>query len=210
MEDSNIKKLNFFDNYFDLDENSIVLDFGANIGDVSEYVYNKYHSNIYAYEPNIACFNYMKERFAKKKKVRLHNYAVSDFSGYDFLYFHNNSKGNNDIRYVQGATLRKEKDNIDVNKKIKVSIINIKEIIDYFNVIDLIKIDIEGSEYKILPELINNRNKIKKVLCEMHGNPDGKKINGKHKNKNFTKEYNFFILELKKQNLYNNWFYEWH
>ena len=92
MKDSNIKKLNFFDNYFDLNENSIVLDFGANIGDVSEYVYNKYHCNIYAYEPNIACFNYMKERFAKKKKVRLHNYAVSNFSGYDFLYFHNNSK----------------------------------------------------------------------------------------------------------------------
>ncbi|MDC3187084.1 hypothetical protein OA974_02100 [Pelagibacteraceae bacterium] len=54
MKDSNIKKLNFFDNYFDLNENSIVLDFGANIGDVSEYVYNKYHCNIYAYEPNIA------------------------------------------------------------------------------------------------------------------------------------------------------------
>ena len=35
------------------------------------------------------------------------------------------------------------------------------------------------------------------------------KINGEHKNKYFTKEYNFIILELKKQNLYNNWFYEW-
>ena len=44
----------------------------------------------------------------------------------------------------------------------------------------------------------------------MHGNPDGKKINGEHKNKYFTKEYNLIILELKKQNLYNNWFYEWH
>tara|TARA_E500000178_G_scaffold354985_1_gene425947 strand:- start:210 stop:524 length:315 start_codon:yes stop_codon:yes gene_type:complete len=87
MKDSNIKKLNFFDNYFDLNENSIVLDFGANIGDVSEYVYNKYHCNIYAYEPNMACFNYMKERFAKKKKVRLHNYAVSNFSGYDSYIF---------------------------------------------------------------------------------------------------------------------------
>ena len=210
MEDNNIKKLNFFDNYFYLNENSIVLDFGANIGDVSEYVYNKYHCNIYAYEPNIACFNYMKKRFADKKKIRLHNYAVSDFNGEDFLYFHHNSKGNNDFQYVQGATLRKEKDNVDVNKKIKVNVINVLEIIDYFNVIDLIKIDIEGSEYKILPELINNKNKIKKVLCEMHGNPDGKKINGKHKNSCFTEEYNSFILELKKYNLYNDWFYEWH
>ena len=54
------------------------------------------------------------------------------------------------------------------------------------------------------------REKIDLVLCEMHGNPNGKKINGKHKNKNFTKEYNSIILELKKLGLYNNWFYEWH
>ena len=31
----------------------------------------------------------------------------------------------------------------------------------------------------------------------MHGNPDGKKINGEHKKMYFTKEYNFIILELK-------------
>ena len=44
----------------------------------------------------------------------------------------------------------------------------------------------------------------------MHGNPMGKKINGQHKNKNFTREYEDLISELKKQGLYNNWFYEWH
>ena len=210
MNRGGIKTLNFFDDYLLLNQKSVVLDIGANIGDVTNLIHDKYNCNIYAYEPNIACCNYMKERFVNKNKIRINNCAVSNFNGNDFLYFHRNSKGNNDFKYIQGATLRKEKDNIDVNKKIKVNIINIKEIINYFNVIDLIKIDIEGSEYKILPELINNRKKIKKVLCEMHGNPDGKKINGKHKNKNFTKEYNYFILELKKQDLYNNWFYEWH
>ena len=41
------------------------------------------------------------------------------------------------------------------------------------------------------------------VLCEMHGNPNGKKIAGIHKNIKFTKEYNEFIYELKKNGLYN-------
>ena len=41
---------------------------------------------------------------------------MSNFTGV-FLYFHYNSKGNNDSRYIQGATL-KEKDNISVNKKL--------------------------------------------------------------------------------------------
>ena len=206
----NIKTLDFLDNFLILNEKSTVLDIGANIGDITNRIFEKYKCNIHAYEPNIACYNYMKKRFINNSKIKLHNCAVSNFSGYDFLYFHFKSKGINDARYIQGATLRKEKDNIDVNKKVRVKIIDIKEIIDSFNNIDLIKIDVEGSEYKIIPEILNNRNRIKTVICEMHGNPMGKKINGQHKNKNFTREYEDLISELKNQGLYNNWFYEWH
>lgn len=205
-----IKKLDFFNEYYELNSNSIVLDFGANIGDVSDMIFKKYKCNIYAYEPNVACYNHMKNRFLDNEKIRIYNLAVSNYKGTGFLYFHYNSKGNNDIRYVQGATLRKDKDNIDINKKIDVEVVDIKEILESFKKIDLIKIDIEGSEYNILPELIKNQSKIKMVLCEMHGNPDGKKIAGIHKNRNFTKEYNEFIFELKKNKLYNTWFYEWH
>ena len=207
---NNIRKLSFFDNSIALNQKSVVLDIGANIGDVTKIIFDKYGCNIHAYEPNIVCYNYMEKRFSNNSKIILHNYAVSNFNGDDFLYFHFDSNGINDARYIQGATLRKEKDNIDVNKKIKVKIIDIKDILSSFNKIDLIKIDIEGSEYKIIPEILNNRSKIKTVLCEMHGNPAGKKINGRHKNINFTKEYENLVFELRRQGLYNNWFYEWH
>ena len=210
MNKNNINKLSFFNNYKLLNKESIVLDIGANIGEVTDYISKKYNCNIYAYEPNPACFNHMKLKFKEINKIIINDCAVSNFNGNDFLYFHYDAKGNDDIRYIQGATLRKEKDNIDINKKIKVKVLDIKDILGSFKRINLIKIDIEGSEYSILPELINNKEKIDLVLCEMHGNPNGKKINGKHKNKNFTKEYNSIILELKKLGLYNNWFYEWH
>ena len=210
MNQNSINKLNFFDNYESLNTESIVLDIGANTGEVTDYIFRKYKCNIYAYEPNPACYNHMINKYSKIDKIIINNCAISNFNGNDFLYFHYDAKGNNDIRYIQGATLRKEKDNIDINKKIKVKIQNIKDILSSFNNIDLIKIDIEGSEYDILPELIKNKNKIGIVLCEMHGNPNGKKINGKHKNKNFTGEYISIVLELKRLGLYNNWFYEWH
>ncbi len=210
MNQNSINKLSFFDNYELLNTESIVLDIGANTGEVTDYIFRKYKCNIYAYEPNPACYNHMKNKYSKIDKIIINNCAISNFNGSDFLYFHYDAKGNNDIRYIQGATLRKEKDNIDINKKIKVKIQNIKDVLSSFNNIDLIKIDIEGSEYTILPELIKNKNKIGIVLCEMHGNPNGKKINGKHKNKNFTDEYKSIVLKLKRLGLYNNWFYEWH
>ena len=210
MENKDIKKINFFENYSYLDHNSVVIDLWANIGDVTNFIYNKYKCYIYAYEPNRACFNFMKERFLGNDKIFLYNNAVSNFTEDSFLYFHYDAKGNNDTRYISGATMLKEKDNIDINKKVKINVINIKEIISLFDKIDLIKIDVEGSEYNILPELIQNKNKINTVLCEMHGNPDGKKIGGHHKNRNFTKKYNETVLELKREKLYNSWFYEWH
>ncbi len=100
MNKQQIKKLDFFENYENLNQNSVVLDFGANIGDVSDIIFKKFNCNIFAYEPNIACYNYMKERFVNIQKIRVINCAVSNYRGDGFLYFHYNSKGNNDTRYI--------------------------------------------------------------------------------------------------------------
>ena len=67
-----------------------------------------------------------------------------------------------------------------------------------------------------MPEIIKNKNKIKIVLCETHGNHDGKKIpsvDGSKlvvKNKIWIKDYKNLISKLKEMNLYGNWFYEWY
>ena len=68
-----IKDFKKFENFNFIGENSIILDFGANIGDVTQYLYNKFNSNIYCYEPNISCFNYLKNRFAVNKKIIIYN-----------------------------------------------------------------------------------------------------------------------------------------
>jgi FkbM family methyltransferase len=199
-----------------INQNSLVLDIGANIGDVSNFLYNKFMPTIYCYEPNISCHNYMLERFKNNPKIKLFNLAVSNFSGKSNLYFHINAKNINDPQYIQGATLRPEKDDIDLKKKIEIQCVDIKKILDDFKQIDLIKIDIEGAEYSIMPEIIKNKNKIKMIICETHGNPLGKKILSSDgtrmimKNEVFKKEYLELINELKKLNLYGEWFHEWY
>ena len=197
-----------------INNNSIILDIGANNGDVTDVITKKYNPNIYCYEPNIICYNHMLKRFKKNSKIKIFNVAVSNFTGEAFLYFHEKAK--NISEFNQRSSLKREKDGLDVNKKIKVDCINIKEILDQHNEIDLIKIDVEGSEYEIMPEIIKNRDKIKMVLCETHGNPDGKKIPSSDgsklviKNTIWIKDYKNLISELKNLNLYGSWFYEWY
>ena len=102
----------------------------------------------------------MKKRFEGINKIRIFNFAVSDFDGKSHLYFHVNAKGINDTRYIEGATLRPQKDNT-IEKKLEIECIDIENN-KKFDKIDLIKIDIEGSEYTIMPEIIKNRDKITK------------------------------------------------
>tara|TARA_B100000579_G_C22573864_1_gene730211 strand:- start:125 stop:763 length:639 start_codon:yes stop_codon:yes gene_type:complete len=212
MDEKKIKVENYnsLENLSFINSDSIVLDIGANIGNVTDFIFKKYNCNIFSYEPNITCYDYMKKRFANNKKIRIYNYAISNFSGVGSLYFHRFSRGTNDEKYIESATLRSDKDSIDINKNIKVKIVNIKEILNEHKNIDLIKIDIEGAEYQIMPELIKNRHLIKMVICELHGDPEGKKLDNETKNKKFMNEYFELVKKLKDNNLYNNWFYQWH
>ena len=197
-----------------ISNNSIILDIGANVGDVSDVLIKTYDPKIYCYEPNISCYKHMVSRFKNNPKIKIFNFAVSNFTGKTFLYFHKKAK--NISEFNQRSSLKKEKDGLDINKKIEVNCVDIKNILDQHNKIDLIKIDIEGSEYEIMPEIIKNKDKIKMVLCETHGNPNGKKIpniNGSKlvvKNEIWIKDYQKLISKLKEMNLYENWFYEWY
>ena len=194
--------------------NSTILDIGANVGDVTDVLIKTYNPKIYCYEPNISCYKHMLGRFKKNPKIKIFNFAVSNFTGKTFLYFHKKAK--NISEFNQRSSLKKEKDGLDINKKIEVSCVDIKNILDQHNKIDLIKIDIEGSEYEIMPEIIKNKDKIKMVLCETHGNPNGKKIPNINssklvvKNEIWIKDYQKLISKLKEMNLYENWFYEWY
>jgi hypothetical protein len=95
--------------------------------------------------------------------------------------------------------LEKNKNNVDTKKFQIIKTVNIKEILDKHEFIDIIKIDIEGHEYKILNTLLLNVNKIGKIYCE---------LNGSDKYPVFEKQRIFWIKKLKKLDLLNKKFIE--
>lgn len=191
-----------YKNYYifnDLYEKSVFLDFGANIGNVTEYINDNFNCQIYCYEPNPVAYAYLENRFKKYSNVKTLNYGVSkQTESLDFFLSKENALGENKLDYSQGGSLDKEKSNVNQKNSIKIKSININEILNNFTNIDIIKIDIEGHEYKILSSIIKNKYKIKKVVCELH-----------KKSKNHIKEHNKIVAFLKTENLYDSWFYEW-
>ena len=65
----NFKKLRVFNN-LDLKTDSLSIDFGANEGIVSQYIFDKYKCNIVAYEPHPACEEILKKKFKNNKKIK--------------------------------------------------------------------------------------------------------------------------------------------
>ena len=59
---------------------------GAHIGQVSQYIDDKFHSKIYCYEPNNEIFKKLKSTLSHKKNIELNNAAVSDSKNNKFIF----------------------------------------------------------------------------------------------------------------------------
>jgi FkbM family methyltransferase len=89
----------------------------------------------------------------------------------------------------ESSSLEKKKSNISHENFIFVNSVSIKNLFKKFKYVDFVKIDIEGHEYKILPSIIKNIDKIGKIFCEMHGRD--------HRIE-FKNEFNFWDKKIKK------------
>ena len=186
-----------FSVYNYLDNKSVFIDIGANIGLYSLFVCDNYKSNIICFEPHPEAFKILSTRLGNNKKVKLYNKAVSDQNGYTDLYLHK-EEGNTKDDYTESSSLFSQKFNVDPNKKIKIETVDINQILNDYDYIDCIKINAEGVEFKILPQIIRNHKKVGKVFCAFHD----KKIKG------VNEIYLEIMDKLNKKNLLNNWFYE--
>ena len=191
---------NKYKNFIDLklDQNSIVLDFGANVGDISQCILDLYNSNIYCYEPNNNAFKVLKKRFKNYEKIIPINMSVGDKNDKTNLYYHKLNH-ENPLKFSTGSSLLELKKNIDKKNYQITEMLSIKEILNQFDFINLIKIDIEGYEYNILPEIVKNKNKIGKVICELHGSTT-------RKNKFLNNKYLEFIKILNDIDQEKKWF----
>jgi FkbM family methyltransferase len=194
------KKLNIF-NDLNLNTKSIFIDIGANEGLVTSYINDKFGCKIICFEPHPGCYYHLKKLFKYYSNIIIFNIAVSEKSSInEKLYLHKESTNSKEMTYAQGSSLESNKLNINKDKFILSKTISIDEILNNYDFIDVIKIDIETHEYKILPSIFNNMHKIGKIYCELNGSK--KYLYLKH-------EYDFWIKKLKDANYYGSKFIEW-
>ena len=188
----------------DLNDKSIFIDIGGNLGRVSQYVYDVFNPKIIEiYEPHNSLYSNLKNKFKGIKNVLIFNKAVSNVETEGNLYL--KSDNFSDLNLFEGSSLEVDKKNINKNIFQKTHLISIQSIIDKYEYIDCIKIDIEGHEYKILEILFKNKSKIGKVVCEFHGTDQDLKNN---KNIEFRKDYEQYRNEIMYHKK-NEWLVDW-
>lgn len=188
----------------DLNDKSIFIDIGGNLGRISQYVYDVFNPRIIEiYEPHYSLYFNLKTKFKGIENILIFNEAVSNVEAEGILYLKTDSSS--DLNILEGSSLEVGKKNIDKNIFQKTHLISIQSIIDKYDYIDCIKIDIEGHEYKILEILFKNKSKIGKVVCEFHGTDED--INN-NKNIEFRKDFELFRDKINyHKNI--NWLIEW-
>jgi FkbM family methyltransferase len=147
-----------------LSEKSIVYSFG--IGeDISfdEYLMNKYNCNIYAYDPTPKSKVFIQNN---KMSPLFHFFdtGIADYDGISKFYLPENDEFVSCTTYNRWGYDEQEIKPVEVNVKRLLSLMednNHKEI-------DLLKMDIEGSEYAVIKDIINSDIPIKQICLEVH------------------------------------------
>lgn len=140
--------------YDGLDSESVVWDIGGFYGDWSARMNKRYGCHIHIFEPIPDCVRSMEARFAENSKITIHPYALSDATGSCIFY----DQGQGSSAFRTGGS------EVICNKK---SVTDVLTEIDYE--IDLLKINVEGGEYEVLPALIHDGiERIKYLTIQFH------------------------------------------
>jgi len=153
-----IKLFRDFDITKHLQKGDIVLDIGANIGLVSSH-FLKLGYDVHAYEPDSRCIEFLKRRFSMcdSSRFHLHHGAVYGHDGTIRLNYGEITTESNTI-----ITDRPGAQNMGGEE---VRVFSIQSILDKFNYVPLIKMDIEGAEYNVLADMLKSENVDKFGWC---------------------------------------------
>jgi FkbM family methyltransferase len=152
---------------FDIRRGDVVIDLGANVGEVSEYFLRK-GAIVHAYEPNAHAAQVLLQRLGCKKNLHFYPLAVAGFTGRSKLYLHRDHH-ESELTYSQAGSLCSEKDNV-CEDFIEIDVVSIRDVLAAHKHIKLLKIDIEGGEYDIMDEILARLDTIDTVLLETHEN----------------------------------------
>tara|TARA_B100001996_G_scaffold381255_1_gene370318 strand:+ start:371 stop:1072 length:702 start_codon:yes stop_codon:yes gene_type:complete len=150
---------------YPLDSKSVVFDIGAYEGNFTKKIYKKFKCNIYAFEPLEKYSEKLKKTFQNDLNVRIYNFGLLDE---DKVIKLSNIDGASSIFSRPEGEL-----NISVTMKSFVKFIEENSI----NKIDFLYMNIEGSEYKLLSQIIESGfiSNINHLQVQFHNFVEGSK-----------------------------------
>ncbi|TMI63417.1 MAG: FkbM family methyltransferase [Bacteroidetes bacterium] len=139
---------------FRLNKNSVIIDCGANTGQISSFL-SITGATIYAFEPDPIAFESLQKNCGKRKNINCINKGVWNKNTMLKLFRHTEMR-NNEQAFTVGSSIVDTKKNINPASFVEVEVINLIEFIQSLNLkVDLVKIDVEGAETEILQSIIH-------------------------------------------------------
>jgi FkbM family methyltransferase len=146
---------------YPLGPSSIVLDVGAFRGDWSSEIMRRYDPFIFAFEPIAEHVEGMRARFGNVGKVTLFPFGIADADSQSAM-----------IRSGEASSSFLEKQNLKKSDQVTVEMRDVARVFAELGLeeVDLMKVNIEGDEYKLLPRLIETQliSKVRDLLVQFH------------------------------------------
>ncbi len=153
-----------------LGKHSIIYSFGVG-EDISfdEELIKEFRCKVFAFDPTPKSITWVNNR-ENPKEFNFFPYGIDDRTGVvEFLLPKNDN-------YVSGSVINQK--NVDEGKKVSASMKCLTDIVQELGhrKVDVLKMDIEGSEYKVLDSILAAPVEIDQILIEIHERffPDGK------------------------------------
>jgi len=149
-----------------------IFDAGAHFGE-TVIIYNNLFKNpsIYSFEPFLPSFEVLKDNVKTFSNVKVFNVALSNFTGEVDFHVNKSSATNSMLPTSKESVKNWPKNLLDTVETIKINSITIDEFVEKYNieVIHILKIDTQGTEYEIIQGASKaiEQNKIKLVYIEI-------------------------------------------
>ncbi|WP_214225514.1 FkbM family methyltransferase [Pedobacter sp. B4-66] len=182
-----------------LKKDMIVIDCGANIGEVSFPLIDS-GAKLFCFEPHPLAFKKLKQRFENVANASVYDVAVGVYEHKSKLYKHINSD-TDELKYSTGSSLCSFKNNVNSEEYYEINVINLIDfIVSLSSKVFILKIDIEGAEVELVNHLIDKEvhKKIDYIFVETHEEKMPELFIP-------TNELKSKIKELKIRNIYTNW-----